>query len=46
MIKGSVTINEITLNSRDALGIYDTNSFDILATEDAELLAVEVPMEF
>ena len=46
VIKGSVTINEITLNSRDALGIYDTNSFDILATEDAELLAVEVPMEF
>jgi len=46
VIKGSVTINEITLNSRDALGIYDTNSFDILATEDAELLAVEVPIEF
>ena len=46
VIKGSVTINEITLNSRDAVGIYDTNSFDILATEDAELLAVEVPMEF
>jgi len=46
VIKGSVTVNEITLNSRDALGIYDTNSFDILATEDAELLAVEVPMEF
>ena len=46
VINGSVTINEITLNSKDALGIYDTNSFDILATEDAELLAVEVPMEF
>jgi quercetin 2,3-dioxygenase len=45
VIKGSVTVNEIELTKRDALGIYDTNSFDIVASEDAELLAVEVPME-
>jgi quercetin 2,3-dioxygenase len=45
VIKGSVTVNDIELTKRDALGIYDTNSFDIVASEDAELLAVEVPME-
>jgi quercetin 2,3-dioxygenase len=46
VIKGTVTINETVLKNRDALGIYDTNSFDIVASDDAELLAVEVPMEF
>jgi redox-sensitive bicupin YhaK (pirin superfamily) len=46
VIKGSIAVNGIVLNSRDALGVYDTNSFDIVASEDAELLAVEVPMEF
>jgi quercetin 2,3-dioxygenase len=46
VIKGTVTVNETILNRRDALGIYDTNNFDIVASEDAELLAVEVPMEF
>jgi quercetin 2,3-dioxygenase len=46
VIKGSVTVNDVVLNNRDALGIYETNNFDIVASEDAELLAVEVPMEF
>ncbi len=46
VIKGSVTVNNVEIGKRDALGIYDTNSFEIIASEDAELLAVEVPMEF
>lgn len=44
VIKGSITVNGIMLEKRDALGIYDTNSFAIEASADAELLAVEVPM--
>ena len=44
VINGSVTMNDIKLSKRDALGIYDTDSFKITANEDAELLAVEVPM--
>ena len=44
VIKGSVEINGTTLNKRDALGISETNNFTINATDDAELLAIEVPM--
>ena len=44
VIKGSVKINEQQLDKRDALGIYDTDSFTVTASEDAELLAIEVPM--
>ncbi|UAY51752.1 pirin family protein [Ferruginibacter albus] len=44
VINGSVTVNGTTLNKRDALGVWDTDSFTIQANEDAELLAVEVPM--
>ena len=44
VINGSVEINGIMLNKRDALGISETDSFTINASEDAELLAIEVPM--
>lgn len=44
VINGSVKVNDIELAKRDALGIYDTNSFTINASEDAELLAIEIPM--
>ena len=43
-INGVVKVNDIELGKRDALGIYDTNSFTIDASEDAELLAIEIPM--
>lgn len=44
VISGTVTVNGNTLGSRDALGISDTDSFSITATEAATLLAVEIPM--
>lgn len=44
VIDGSVEIDGITLNKRDALGINETNSFSIKASTDANLLAIEVPM--
>ena len=44
VISGTVKVNDIELGKRDAVGIYDTNSFTINASEDAELLAIEIPM--
>ncbi len=43
-INGKVSVNGEELNKRDALGISEAESFTITATEDAELLAIEVPM--
>jgi hypothetical protein len=33
------------LETRDGFGIWDTNSFDIKASTDAELLLMEIPMQ-
>ena len=44
-INGTVTVEEKRLDKRDALGIYDTDEFSITAVEDAELLAIEIPMQ-
>lgn len=44
VVNGSVSVDNIKLDKRDALGIYDTHSFIITANEDAELLAIEIPM--
>ena len=46
VINGSVEIDAIKLKKRDAVGISEADSFEIKVVEDAELLAVEVPMEF
>jgi len=43
-INGKSTVGEIELEKRDAVGIFDTESFTITAEEDSELLAIEVPM--
>ncbi len=43
-VTGSVTIGDTILEKRDSLGVYDTDAFNITATNDAELLAIEVPM--
>lgn len=44
VINGSANVGGIVLGKRDALGISDTDSFTITATEDSELLAIEIPM--
>ena len=44
VIKGSISVDGITYNVKDAVGISETDSFKIEVLEDAELLAVEVPM--
>ena len=44
VVNGSVKVGDTMLNKRDALGVWETDSFSITASEDAELLAIEVPM--
>ncbi|HMC99584.1 MAG TPA: pirin family protein [Ferruginibacter sp.] len=44
VINGSVTVGDQQLNKRDALGIYEADEFNVVASEDSELLAIEVPM--
>jgi redox-sensitive bicupin YhaK (pirin superfamily) len=44
VINGSVEVGGQLLNKRDALGISETQSFSVKASEDAELLAIEIPM--
>ncbi len=44
VLKGDVTIAGQQLNTRDALGIWDTDKISLSADSDAELLLMEVPM--
>lgn len=45
VLKGSAKVGDRILNERDGLGIWDTQSFNIEAIDDAEILLMEVPME-
>jgi quercetin 2,3-dioxygenase len=44
VINGTVEVGTQQLNKRDALGISETENFNVKALEDAELLAIEIPM--
>ncbi len=45
VLEGDFTIGNITLNRRDGLGIWDTDSIALKAdSQDAEILLMEVPM--
>ncbi|MDH5608296.1 MAG: pirin family protein, partial [Cyclobacteriaceae bacterium] len=44
VIRGRALVNDIELGPRDGLGIYETESLDIKATQEVELLLIEVPM--
>jgi hypothetical protein len=47
VLKGNVTIDGISLNERDGLGIWDTEKLKIKSdSKDAEVLLMEVPMKF
>jgi len=45
-IHGNVSIDGKNLETRDAVGVSETNSFEIKANEDSALLFIEVPMNF
>lgn len=43
-LKGQLKVNDIVLDSRDGLGLWDLEKIDITAESDAEFLLMEVPM--
>ena len=43
-IHGTVTVETNELQTRDAIGVSQTDNFKISANEDSELLLIEVPM--
>ena len=44
ILSGEVTINNQPLNTRDGFGIWDVDQLSIIASTDAEILLMEVPM--
>jgi len=44
LIEGEININNQSLKKRDAIGILETEDFDITVTKDSEILVIEVPM--
>lgn len=46
LIEGQVKIGDQILEKRDALGVWDSSSIDVKATEHSKVLAIEIPMEF
>ena len=44
VISGKVTIGDQVLNKRDALGISDTDSFELVAGDNSDVIIFEVPM--
>ena len=45
VIKGNITLNGISLEERDGLGITDVSEIDIKADSDTEVLLMEIPMQ-
>ncbi|WP_276364340.1 pirin family protein [Daejeonella sp. H1SJ63] len=45
MIEGSAKIDGALLLKRDAIGVYDTESFEIEIMENSQVLIIEVPMQ-
>ena len=46
LINGKIDLGGEVMERRDAIGISETPSFEIKASQDAEILMIEVPMEF
>lgn len=44
ILNGEVEINKEKLSTRDGMGIWDTKSIQVKATENARILLMEVPM--
>ena len=46
IIDGSLEIERHTLNKRDALGVWDTNSIDFKIAKNSRVLLIDVPLKF
>ncbi len=45
ILSGTITINDQLLETRDGFGISETDTINIQANSDAEILLIEVPMQ-
>lgn len=45
VIDGQLTIADITLGKRDAIGLWDTHKYQVEAQQDSKFIIVEVPMD-
>lgn len=45
VIEGNIEVNENSLSTRDALGVSETESIQIQATDNSKVLLIEVPMK-
>ena len=45
-IEGSVQIDGESLEKRDALGVWDTESFDLFTNQNSRILLIEVPLNY
>lgn len=44
LIEGEVEVNDVTLNRRDGLGVYETGEVKLSSRKDSQVLFIEVPM--
>ncbi|MCX8019111.1 MAG: pirin family protein [Chitinophagaceae bacterium] len=44
VMEGDISVNDMTLNRRDGLGVSDAESISVRALTDSEILLMEVPM--
>lgn len=44
VINGKITFDDIELNSRDGIGIFNTNSLELKAIKNSRILIIEVPL--
>lgn len=44
LLEGAISIADETLNSRDAIGIYEVNKIQVKANKESKLLVIDVPM--
>lgn len=45
LLNGSITADNMVLNKRDGLGIWETDEIEVSANSTSEILLMEVPME-
>ena len=45
VIEGGITLDSQPLSTRDAAGVWGQESFAITATEDAYVLAIDLPLQ-
>ncbi len=46
VVEGAITLGDITLGNRDAIGIWDTDRIEISSNGDSKVIIIEVPMTF